>query len=32
MAKVNSKDIVVSIDIGTTKICVIVARYHGEGD
>jgi cell division protein FtsA len=32
MTKVLAKEIVVSVDIGTTKICVIVARYHGNDD
>ncbi len=31
MAKVFSENIVISIDIGTTKICVLVARKNNDG-
>ena len=32
MARVFKDDIVVSVDVGTTKICVIIAKRLGNGD
>jgi len=32
MAKINLNDYWAAIDIGTTKICALIARYDSRGD